>query len=394
MPQVVSQTKRHVRVERGIYKRATADGIVHEFNYTDSTGATRWDTVRTLKEAREGRASMIAKRANGGTVMKSKATFGELAEEWYATKARRVCLRTARYYRDSLDHVLIPQLGKVPITSVSKRAIVKIAADLEREGLHAFDSTRPVRPLGRASIDNYLKPLSAVLAMAAARDLIGASPFRDAFLSDDRPAKSARRVYEWSEAELETLHSAAAELAARPASKFDYSRLIRYAARLGLRKGEALGLRWEDFDRDAGKLHVRRQWLAAAAYGPTKTEAGVRSIALPPDLREDLIAFRLASPFSGDGDPIFASSTGTPLGHRNVSRRGFEAARDLAGLPGHLTFHDLRHAAASRLIARALDPQSVADVLGHADANVTMRVYSHMFDRAKKDEQVRQALAG
>jgi hypothetical protein len=68
--------------------------------------------------------------------------------------------------------------------------------------------------------------------------------------------------------------------------------------------------------------HVRRQWLDTREYGPTKTKAGVRRIALPSEVRDELIAVRLASRFSQDGDPMFASSTGSPLGHRNVTRRG------------------------------------------------------------------------
>ena len=47
------QTKRHARVERGIYKRQTADGVRYEFCFSDENGKTRWITVRTLKEARE-----------------------------------------------------------------------------------------------------------------------------------------------------------------------------------------------------------------------------------------------------------------------------------------------------------------------------------------------------
>jgi integrase len=79
--------------------------------------------------------------------------------------------------------------------------------------------------------------------------------------------------------------------------------------------------------------------------------------------------------------------------HRGVSRRGFNAARDDAGLPEGLTFHDLRHAAASRLAAAGLDPVTVAAVLGHEDANVTLRVYAHLYDRRRSDEAVRAALA-
>lgn len=76
-----------------------------------------------------------------------------------------------------------------------------------------------------------------------------------------------------------------------------------------------------------------------------------------------------------------------------MSRRGFETARDEAGLPSFLTFHDLRHAAASRLIAAGLSPVTVAAVLGHEDPTTTMRVYAHMFDRQRTDESVRKALS-
>ena len=138
---------------------------------------------------------------------------------------------------------------------------------------------------------------------------------------------------------------------------------------------------------------MRRQWLQAGEYDPTKTKAGERRIALSHDLRERLIALRLGSRHSSDDRPIFASVTGTPLGHRNVERRGFEAVRDEAKLRGHLTFHDLRHAAASQLIRAGLDVVTVADVPGHEDPTVTLRVYAHLFDRERTDDAVRAALS-
>jgi integrase len=128
-------------------------------------------------------------------------------------------------------------------------------------------------------------------------------------------------------------------------------------------------------------------------YGPTKTAAGVRRIALPDDLRDELIALRLRSPHSGDQAPIFASREATPLGHRNVTKRGFEPARNLAGLPSSLTFHDLRHASVSRLIRAGLDPVTVANVHGHSDPHVTLKVYATLFNRQRTDEAVRLALA-
>jgi integrase len=152
-----------------------------------------------------------------------------------------------------------------------------------------------------------------------------------------------------------------------------------------------LGLQWQDFDKDAGVLQVARQWLRSGEYGPTKTKAGTRRIALPADVREELVVLRLRSQFSQDGHPVFASRTGTPLGHRNVTRRGFEPAAKNASLD-EVTFHDLRHAAASRLIDAGLDPVTVASVLGHEDASITLKVYAHRFNRQSRDEAVRLAL--
>ena len=57
-------------------------------------------------------------------------------------------------------------------------------------------------------------------------------------------------------------------------------------------------------------------------------------------------------------------------------------------------FHDLRHAAASRLIASGLDDAMVADQIGHGDTSVTRKVYAHVYDRAEKMAKVRAALAG
>jgi integrase len=209
---------------------------------------------------------------------------------------------------------------------------------------------------------------------------------------DDRPQTGeTSKAHEWTDAELESLFAASETIAAKPESRYDYTPLIRLTAALGLRIGEALGLRWEDFNKDEGTLRVERQWTRYSEYGPTKTKAGVRDIFLPDDVRKALIDLRMRSPFSQDSHPIFASLAGTPLGHRNVTRRGFEPVAELAEL--EVSFHDLRHAAASRLIASGIDDALVADQLGHEDSTITRKVYAHVYDRASKAKAVREALA-
>jgi integrase len=392
-----SQSPARVKVENttGIYKRKTKSGETrYEVAVVDTDGQQRWRTVGSLRDAKQLRADLTAKVGRGERVSADgRTTVAELAERWYELKQPKLRARTAAYYRSGLDLVILPRFGRWKIAAVDADAIAKLIRDLERDGLHAVDSSRPVRPLGRSSIENYLKPLNGVLAFAVRRGAINSNPFA-VLTDDDRPDRGEQEAaHEWTDEELQALFAASAALAAKRESRYDYTPLLRLVATLGLRKGEALGLRWEDFDRAAAVLHVRRQWLITGMYGPPKTKAGTRRIALPAGLRDMLIGLRLRSDWSLDEHPVFASLVGTPLGHRNVLRRGWDPARDLAGLPSALTLHDLRHAAASRLINARLDPVTVAAVLGHEDATVTLKVYGHLWNRERTDEDVRRALA-
>jgi integrase len=390
---VADPYKRHKTAYPGIYYRRRTDGSKIYSVHADG----KFVSHATLKEALAYQANLRAKKARGERILvNDRTTFAELAEQWLEMKRnsgkRPLRARTADEYRKALDLVLLPRFGTQLLRAIDAEAIAQLIRDLERQGLHAIDPKRRQRPLLRPTIENYLKPLQGTLKLAVRRGLSPHNPFTH-LTDDDRPAaKTKKQPHTWSDEELETLFSVSEQLARKPTSNYDYTPLLRLTARIGLRLGEVLGLQWGDFDKDGGVLHVRRQWLVSGQYGPPKTAAGVRSIPLPDDLRRDLIDLRLASKHSQDDDPIFASQEGTPLNHRNVAHRGFERAAKKAGIEG-VSFHDLRHAAASRLIANGLDPVTVAAVLGHGDPNITLRVYAHLFNRDERDEAVRLALS-
>lgn len=388
------------RVAPGIYRRKTSTGVTrYEIAYVDRNGKQRWETTGDkLAVAKRRRAELLSK-PHEQRAAPARESFADAAELWFEHKKPKLRPRTAAYYRSALDLVLLPRFGRHRLIQIDADAIATLIRDLEREGLHALDEGRPKRPLSRSSIENYVKPLGQTLAFAARRGWIPSNPF-SLLTADDWPSTSEGRdrAHEWTGAELGALLAASRRLAAKrtaPESRpYDYSTLLMVAATLGLRLGELLGLRWEDFNKDEGALRVERQWLRSGQYGPPKTRAGRRVLALPSDLRDELIALRLRSPYSADKQPIFASRSGTPLAHRNVTRRGFEAARDEAKLDRSLSFHDLRHAAASRLIASGVDDVVVADQLGHGDSRITRAIYAHVYDRREKMEAVRVALAG
>jgi integrase len=142
----------------------------------------------------------------------------------------------------------------------------------------------------------------------------------------------------------------------------------------------------------AGELHVRRQWARLGEYAPPKTRAAVRPVPLSSDMVKYLTEHKLASRYSKDDEPVFASKSERPLAHRNATGRGFDVAAKEAGLQA-VSFHSMRHAFASRMIDRGISSTVLAKLMGHESSAITERRYIHLFDQQRTDEAVRQAMA-
>jgi integrase len=331
------------------------------------------------REALAYQAELRGKIARGQRVLPAKVTFAEVAEEWFESK-RKLRPWTRKYYRDSLDRILLPRFGTMRVAQIGPDHVAKLIREFEELGLAA------------KTIENYLLPLSGTLGFAVRRGLISTNPCT-LLTNDERPRRGAQREkHVWSDEEIDELIKASKELAREPKARYDYSALVRVALCTGVRQGELLGLQWHDVDFNEGVLYVRRQWTRSNEYGPTKTPAGVRRIPIPKELVQFFVELKLRSEYSGDEDPVFASKEGTPLGHRNVTRRGFEPAVLRAGIAG-VSFHDMRHAFASRMIARGIEPVTLAKLMGHEDIRETLNTYSHLWDRARTDDAVREAMA-
>jgi integrase len=243
---------------RGVMYREKADGSRSYMVYIDGRYVAAGSTER---EALEKQAELRGKVARGErAVVPTKQTFAEVAESWFESKAPRLRTSTRTDYRARLDGVLLPRLGRVKIAALSVDDISRLVRDLERDGLHAVDPTRPKRPLSSAAIQNVLKPLAGVMQFAVRRGLVATNPLT-LMTADDRPtAKPKARPHEWQDAEVEALLKASRELAAERDAKYDYSTLLSTAVTTGMRLGELLGLEWGDVDFESGRISVRRAW--------------------------------------------------------------------------------------------------------------------------------------
>ena len=181
--------------------------------------------------------------------------------------------------------------------------------------------------------------------------------------------------------------------------------LYTVALAIGLRQGEALGLRWEDVDLDTATLHVRhglQRLDGKLTLVAPKTQRSRRTVMLPAVAVKSLRAHRerqahervLAAQLWREADFVFTTPLGGPLDGNNVTH-AFQRVLKSADLP-HQRFHDLRHACASLLLVQGVSPRVVMEVLGHSQVTLTLNTYSHVMPSLQREaaDQMDAALGG
>lgn len=172
--------------------------------------------------------------------------------------------------------------------------------------------------------------------------------------------------------------------------------LYTVAMYTGCRRGELLGLRWGDVDFETGLLTIRRMLRGAKDGKPDFREGGKtarsrRNFMLSADVlaalrvqkdRQDFERRKLADAYA-DHDVVFATPFGTPLDPANARKR-LRAMLKKAELPDY-TFHALRHAAATMMLAAGVNPKVAADRLGHHSAAFTLDRYTHLVEALDTD---------
>ncbi|MEU0472832.1 tyrosine-type recombinase/integrase [Streptomyces olivaceus] len=171
--------------------------------------------------------------------------------------------------------------------------------------------------------------------------------------------------------------------------------LFELALHTGLRKGELLGIHWEDLDLDAGTAAIRRTLQRTSTGGlttlPTKTRASERRIALPTRCVQSLKLHheqqereREAAGATWQHDAhVFTTVQGRPIDPTNLTRT-FTTILRRAGLR-RIRFHDLRHSTATLLLEQGVELVVIKELLGHAHIGVTATVYAHVRLRLQRD---------
>lgn len=336
--------------KNGLYRTKIKIGV-------ESSGKPiyKWLSATTQRgleeEKRKARAMYI-----DGTGLEEDRLFGVYAVEWYRVrKEPYIEPGTRSVYRSMLNKHLLPVLG-----------------DRNLRAIRPMDLQRIVNGLGggcASQIRTAIVILHGVFGSALQDRLISSDPTTGLQRPKSAPPEIKRALTPDERQRVESV-----------ALTHPQGLLLALLYWLGVRSGEARGLRWGDIDWQHGRIHVQRSLnRVTGEAGPTKTAGSDRWIPMDPQLIE-LLKPRRGMP----GAYIVEGAPGQPMAAHTAARLWPEL-RDAAGLPEDMTQHWLRHNFATMCRDAGLRAEDTMYLLGHTSYQTTLGVYTHMTERRLDD---------
>ena len=226
------------------------------------------------------------------------------------------------------------------------------------------ESRKQPKGLSAKTVRNIHQIISSVMNLAREQKLIAANPADGCAL----PKLEHREMQTLPAEQLRTFLEEA-----RESGVFE---LYYVELATCLRRGELLGLKWEDLDLKHGVLRVRRQVARVngeVVEAPLKTKNAYRTLPLA---RETRAVLREQQKKAGSSPWVFPSPAGGPISPDSVGNMLHRVLKR-AGLP-NLRFHDLRHTFATLALQNGVDVKTVSGMLGHFSAGFTLDTYAHV----------------
>ncbi|MFD8965392.1 tyrosine-type recombinase/integrase [Streptomyces sp. NPDC059568] len=389
--------------------RANGDGTVYQrkdsrweaAGYVLAPGNTR-RRVRvygtTRKEALAKLTEKIATSNRGLPVPSAQGSVGAYLTYWLdAVAVHHLRENTHTRYTACVNRYLVPGLGKKKLAKLSAKDVrtwlnqLRTTCQCCARGIDARRDEARCCAVG-SCCSKRLSPLTLTYLHSVLK-----SALEHAVREEEIPRNVARNVRTGTPRprrfEPLTADEARKFLAATNGHRLQP--LFELALHTGLRKGELLGLRWEDLDLVGGTANIRRTLQRTNSSGltalPTKTKSSERRIALPTpclrSLEQHRNRQRMEREAAGtgwkDSGYVFTRPDGAPIEGSTLTRH-FNILLRQARLR-RIRFHDLRHSAATLLLGQGVELVVIKELLGHAHIGVTATVYAHVRLRLQRD---------
>jgi len=295
-----------------------------------------------------------------------------LKKEWLPAVKATIRPSTYNSYVQHVECHIVPHIGTVKLQKLSGSQINALYAKLAETGRH--DGKTGLSPM---TIHHVHACLHKACKDAVRWGHISRNPL-DAADPPRKKGDGTKEMKTWSKEQLKAFLGAVADERLSP--------LWHTIAMTGMRRGEAIGLRWSDVDLDNGRLSVRRALIPSGReviVSEPKTIKGRRVIALDPGTVEVLKA-QAARQLEEQKDwdeawvetgLVFTLENGAALDPESVSRYWRHAVKK-SMLP-LIRLHDLRHTHATLALQAGIHPKVVSERLGHATVSITLDTYSH-----------------
>jgi integrase len=370
-----------------IAKKGNAYYVVHDV-HVDGVRKRKWTRAgRTRAEADDKLAEVLGQVRQGVYVDSARTTLADyLIKTWLPAAKATIKPSTAELYATTISAYIEPHnISGMKLQDVKPPHLNALYATLSTSG------SRDGKPLGPKTVRNCHTLLHRAFRDAVKWELLVRNPAESA----DPPRVSTPEINAWDgdtvRRFLDSCHDDR------------LGSLWHLIATTGLRRGEALALRWSDVSLPNATVSVSRtaSWVGGkTTYTEPKTQRSRRVVPLPPetiavlrDWRKRQAAERLVAGelYDAEAGLVFADELGAPLPPKRITK-AFGRAVERSGLPT-VTLHGLRHSFATIALGAGVQTKIVADVLGHSSAQITADTYSHVTEPMTRDASARVAEA-
>ena len=365
-------SKRRANNEGSIYKRQDGRWCA---SVTLPGGTRKSYYGKTRQEVAQKLTGALKLVQDGLPLPSEQLKVGRYVQEWLQSICASVRVSTWERYEQLLRLYALPAVGHVSLARLEPRHLQRLYTDC----------------LTRGNAPASVRQLHAVLHRALGQAVRWGLLTRNVAAVVSPPRVSSPEMTPLSAVQVQTL--------LRTVTGDRFAALYVLAVTAGMRLGELLALAWHHLDAEAGTLQVRATLLRTKSglqLAEPKTARSRRRLTLAPSALEALRQHRRLQaeerlrlgPIWHDMNLMFPNELGKPMDAGNFLSRSFRPLLKRAGLPQH-RFHDLRHTAATLMLAQGVHVKVVSEMLGHSRSGMTMDIYAHVLP----DMQHQAALA-
>ena len=327
---------------------------------------------KTQAEVKEKLVKALVEAGQVDFTKVGQYTVGTWMDTWFENVAK-ITVRPSSHqtYKGYIDNHIKPSIGNIPLEKLTTMDLQKFYRRLLTKGrMERIESKDQPKGLSAKTVRNINQVISSAMDLAVAQKIILNNPTD----SCELPKVEHK--------EMQTVPAEQLSAFLEEAKRSGVYEMYYIELATGLRRGELLGLRWQDIDWKNGIIKVRRQVARVngeIVEAPLKTKNSYRAVSISPQAIEVLKHQKAKT----NDQYVFPSPNGGPISPDSVNNM-LKRVLERAGIP-KVRFHDLRHTFATIALQNGVDIKTISGMLGHFSAGFTLDTYAHVTTAAQKE---------